>query len=99
MQRRRMSVAVGAVGLIVLFGGAMASLFLPSFPTHARPRGRALSLHQRFPDKISPSVTSTSCCLGKSVPFHEERNERRGSSISARAPRSRGAVTCEKAAS
>ena len=31
MQRRRMSVAVGAVGLIVLFGGAMASLFLSSF--------------------------------------------------------------------
>ncbi len=30
MQRRRMSVAVGAVGLIVLFGGAMASLFLSS---------------------------------------------------------------------
>ena len=31
MQRRRMSVAVGAVGLIELFGGAMASLFLSSF--------------------------------------------------------------------
>ena len=31
MQRRRMSVAVGAVGLIVLFGGAMASLLLSSF--------------------------------------------------------------------
>ena len=31
MQRRRMSVAVGAVGLILLFGGAMASLFLSSF--------------------------------------------------------------------
>ena len=31
MRRQRMSVAVGAVGLIVLFGGAMASLFLSSF--------------------------------------------------------------------
>ena len=31
MRRRKMSVAIGAVGLALLFGGAIASLFLSSF--------------------------------------------------------------------